>query len=369
MLDTINMAKKLQGDYKLVFEKADMYSTVTGIDSNTEDDKMMNLYDLLMEAQHEGKPVEKIVGTDIETFCQEYFKEENAEKEKWYIKLPKTLYLFARNIAILSFIFLLIPEEGETIFTMKMDAIPFLVGFAIGLIQIFAHATILKPAIFKNKKMKPMTFYFIILILLIGCIFAGLILFHDFNFEIPALFILGLTLGYTVIYLIIRSIYRYHKYGTLYDGTKEEIEKRKAEKRAKKEFNAALDDEWYLNLHAKTMAKRYQRLNKKNLRKYHRELTFSEFAIIIKKEVHQTPFVNLVSIFIFSALILSLCIMEIINSSLMDGLIFGAIIAALEIPICIWLIKSNNKNARYQLEVIKKCEEEGKHILEFAKQD
>ena len=71
MLDTISMAEKLQGDYRLVFEKADMYSTVSGSgDQNIEDDRLMNLFDLLIEAQHEGKPVEKIVGNDIEAFCK-----------------------------------------------------------------------------------------------------------------------------------------------------------------------------------------------------------------------------------------------------------------------------------------------------------
>ena len=80
MLDTIAMAAQLEGEYKIVFEKADMYGTLEKCsDENIRDDKMMNLYDLLLQAQMDKTPVSKIIGEDIEEFCKSYFKEE-AEK-------------------------------------------------------------------------------------------------------------------------------------------------------------------------------------------------------------------------------------------------------------------------------------------------
>lgn len=82
MLDTLSMAEKLKGDYRKVFEKADMYSILSSENEEAGDEKMMNLYDLLLEAQSNEKPVEKIVGTDIETFCKDYFKVEQDAKEK-----------------------------------------------------------------------------------------------------------------------------------------------------------------------------------------------------------------------------------------------------------------------------------------------
>ena len=57
MLDTISMAAQLRGEYKTVFEKADMYGALenSGDESNN-DDKMMNLYDILMQAQEDNVP-------------------------------------------------------------------------------------------------------------------------------------------------------------------------------------------------------------------------------------------------------------------------------------------------------------------------
>ena len=74
MLDTIAMAAQLEGEYKTIFEKADMYGTLEKCsDENIRDDKMMNLYDLLLQAQIDKTPVSKIIGEDIEEFCKSYF--------------------------------------------------------------------------------------------------------------------------------------------------------------------------------------------------------------------------------------------------------------------------------------------------------
>lgn len=89
MLDTISMADKLKGDYRKVFEKADMYATVAGGEVETQDEKMMNLFDLLMQAQYEEKPIDKIVGSDIEEFCMNYFSQEEENKENGILHFLK----------------------------------------------------------------------------------------------------------------------------------------------------------------------------------------------------------------------------------------------------------------------------------------
>ena len=84
MLDTISMAEKLRGDYRKAFEKADMYCVISSENEEAADDKMMNLYDCLLEAQNNEKPIEKIIGKDIEKFCKEYFKTDKEEKKMVY---------------------------------------------------------------------------------------------------------------------------------------------------------------------------------------------------------------------------------------------------------------------------------------------
>ena len=44
MLDTISMAKMLQGEYREAFEKVDLYSSLGGVNPDTVDNKLMDLY-------------------------------------------------------------------------------------------------------------------------------------------------------------------------------------------------------------------------------------------------------------------------------------------------------------------------------------
>ena len=55
-------------------------------------EKIMNLYDLLLQAQEENKPVEKIIGNNLEAFCKEYFAPIEEAKKKWYVFLTEGLY-------------------------------------------------------------------------------------------------------------------------------------------------------------------------------------------------------------------------------------------------------------------------------------
>ena len=70
MIDTLAMANLLNGEYKEAFTKIDMYGSMGNVDMDIYEDRIMNLYDMFVEAQEEGKPVEKIIGKDIEGFCK-----------------------------------------------------------------------------------------------------------------------------------------------------------------------------------------------------------------------------------------------------------------------------------------------------------
>ncbi len=54
-INAVEMAEQLKGRYREVFERADLYGTLNGFEQEVLEDKLMNLYDLLMEAQHEEK--------------------------------------------------------------------------------------------------------------------------------------------------------------------------------------------------------------------------------------------------------------------------------------------------------------------------
>ena len=74
MIDIIAMEEKFTGEYKYAFSKISTYGTMSQLDYEAFEDRILNIYDLFMNAQTEGKPVSKIVGNDIEAFCEEYYR-------------------------------------------------------------------------------------------------------------------------------------------------------------------------------------------------------------------------------------------------------------------------------------------------------
>ena len=158
MLDTISMADKLKGDYRKVFEKADMYSSVAGGDLEENDEKIMNLYDVLIQAQQEEKPIEKIIGSDLEEFCMSYFEREEETKEKWYIVIPKTIYGIMKVVFICTLIWMFPSEDTSSVLEMKQNVSPYIAGVVLGFALVFIGNDILKKVIFKSKKIKPIVF-------------------------------------------------------------------------------------------------------------------------------------------------------------------------------------------------------------------
>ena len=69
------LKEDLEGAYKDAYERVELYALTTNMGEAVKDEMLMNLLDSLLNAQKKGKPVEKIVGKDIEQFCKDYFQE------------------------------------------------------------------------------------------------------------------------------------------------------------------------------------------------------------------------------------------------------------------------------------------------------
>ena len=63
---------KLEGEYMDAFKQIDHYVSAERIDEDTQEEYMGALLDVFLLAQQEGKPVSKIVGTDMERFCKSF---------------------------------------------------------------------------------------------------------------------------------------------------------------------------------------------------------------------------------------------------------------------------------------------------------
>lgn len=64
--------RNLNDIYRPVFEQVETYVFAQNIDVKTREDRMGELLDIFLNAQAEGKPVNSIVGNDIDRFCKNF---------------------------------------------------------------------------------------------------------------------------------------------------------------------------------------------------------------------------------------------------------------------------------------------------------
>ncbi len=71
----ISMKDKLSGSYLESFDFIEHYGELHLVTDEIMAEKMMDLMDLMLEAQENEMPVEKVVGNDLEYFCKNYFSD------------------------------------------------------------------------------------------------------------------------------------------------------------------------------------------------------------------------------------------------------------------------------------------------------
>lgn len=322
MLDTISMAAQLKGEYKAVFEKADMYGILeNSVDAYIYDDKMMNLYDLLMQAQAEKTPVSKIIGEDIEEFCQSYFKEEAEQKTKW-LAATKFIYRIAWLGVIVGLVELIWPEEESG---SGVDIMPCIVGFLVGLSLVFL-AWVAKKTVLKSKKLKPIVFYFLIIVVVVIGFVVAVATSVNIGIELRVKSGLLLILSglYVAIYLVIRSVWRYRDHGTVGKYSKEESHCRKEEKEEKKAFNSDVSRRNVAQT-AKTMKIRYKRLSRRYKKKHGEPMTLAQYKEKLNKERKWCDKLDVIYFVISALIILVPTINIMVTSGLTAGAFYGVI--------------------------------------------
>jgi len=357
MLDTISMAQTLKDEYREAFEKADLYSTFGGANPKSVESKLMDLYQKLHEAQQNEIPIEEVIGSDMEIYCKEYFK---ADKK---ITLHKGFWDRAYNFLKWIFIFtvadLVLMEEGENIITAQSNMAPFLYGIAIGLgIELFA-SHFLKPLIFKNSKMKPIHYYLFIIVFFVVALILTMVLLGDALLAVSSFPLLVVSGSYVIAYLLLRSIWRYKKYGRITAIGKEE-------KKLKKHFNDVISEKTLLKSISEIMMKRFDKINRKRTKRGETELTMDEFAAFIHKEIKQRRIFDVVFAILITVMILAPTINIMINDGLFDGLLFGAFMSAVGIATCMFFFKADKTNEKVEMKILKECEEQNITISKYV---
>lgn len=207
------LSEQLQEPYKTVFDRVYLYASVQEIPDEVCNDAMLNLYDSLFTAQSENKPVEQIVGDDIEVFCQSYF-----EQRKLYCfltSLPDRFYQWGKWIF-----------GVEAFFTVG----DWLTGQLVEEIDLSIYIFVLLSTLLMipsgrllyyfliQKGHRKIGFFSVVSLSIAAILFAGsFFLSQQFVWLVPRFWVLGLLLAYLLPYKGYQVIRSYQKFGTWYN--------------------------------------------------------------------------------------------------------------------------------------------------------
>lgn len=351
-MDYNYMAVQLRGEYREVFEKTEVYGVFSEVDTDIQDDRMMNLFDLLMTAQSEGKPVEKIVGPDMEKFCKEYYR--SYDRRERMRRFLVDLYRLMRMLFILELVDLFCQDEMTDLFHAQSDILPYLGGIGLSLILTMVADLFVRPMIFRLH-IKPMVYYFGFLLLWVAAIALCVWLTDGMILEIPLFPILLVSGIYVMVYLVVRSVWRYRRYGSI----------RRPRSEAE-EFERSAERASIRQLMLDTMLKRYKKKNQRLQKKGKKGLTPGEYTEQVRTEHKKLQHSWKWGILIFAAIIVPAVVSVAVSSTLWDTVLFTLVLLVIEGGIYWFTFKIERKNNQIRKDILDVCDSEGISVVEYA---
>lgn len=352
-MDYIWLTDKLKGEYKEVFDKAEIFAGIRNIENDESDEMLMDLLDLLLTAQNEGKPVEKVIGSDVEKFCGSYFS--NYTMKKRLMDIPMKTYRLMCWVFVLELIFLLVTvvEDGATLFTASADVSGYLIGIGIGIIVEVLFRVLVEPWMFRWKWLTSGVYYTILLVVMTGMIIGGVRLMQDVTLNLPMLPVLIVSGSYVLIYLVVRSILRYRHHGSI------RKEKNPFAKSAKNEFMEDMKEETW-----KELAKRYEKKNKRLEKRGKQPMTPENYMELLKKESIRGFKIEKVAIAFIALMDLGLVIHTALTETWLDAVMYLVVLLIGQIPAML-IFRLSRKTMKWRDEVLEECEKNGVTIIEY----
>lgn len=352
----VTLQGKLQGEYKDTFERIEMYSIMERIDETHREDLMMNLLDLLLLAQSEEKPIEKVIGTDVKQFCESYFGDYLVKGK--FFNILDAIYRLAWIGFVMDSIWMLSDtDRHKNPLTMTSDLTGYFTGFAGGMIFSAIFLMIGKPLIFNKRKIPPALFYTINIIGSLAISFGLLWWVDDQSVPVPYWLSLSLFAGYILVFIVVRAISRYKEYGS--------IRKRKepGQQSFWKEINQQVDDELPIDLE-----KRFRKINRRRERRGKKLMSGQEYLNKIRRNAERSSRYGYpASIALLSLILLYIIIRNYIDQGLIDTILFAIVLLVCEIP-AFAIMRVGNSGDRKKIDIVNICEERGITLSEYVKE-
>ena len=346
------MKSQFTGAYREAFDGAYKYILTNGFPAEYSDEKMAELYDLLLTAQEEGKPAEKIVGADIEAFCKEYFSDFTPENR--FVGALGSLFAVACVVLVFSLIDWRAGEPVEPFRQFRLDASPIVFGLLCGaLVSVGFRA--LQPVMLKTKKISAGAWAVIYCVVLVLAIAVCTWLSHGRHISLPgAPFLIGAAV-YIVGFLAAKAVVQYRKTGRIF--------KKKAENPYKDSYYKTLEDKDIRRIIEKQWLKRYRKLEQRG------KTTPETFRGEIDKLEKQNRIGQWVTDGIAAVVVVAATVHTATESTVIDTIIFFCLVCLVEYFILRIFHKADKENAVTRRHILADCEASGMNLPAFLAQE
>lgn len=342
--------KCLSGEYLKAFDKVELYAEVHGITDKVLNDSMMNLLDLFSTAQKEGKPLEKVVGNNIERFCEDYFSDYSVKQRIFNVLKQLYIVFWMGFIFGIADLFAASAEKDFNLFRSTSDMGGYIFG-VIGILIIITIVNRIVRSIMFKIKITTRIYAIVYFVIIFVTAFCGFKCFSFLRIKIPTFLILVVSGMYIIIYYLVRMYYRLKRNGTIRKEKEIGGFKESLTEMVKKELPSV-----YI--------KKYEKLNRKKKKSGLTELTKEEYMDWIWKEKEKEQKISKIVTAVVVLFIILVIISVVATSSFIDGIIFAIILVLIEIPIIKWILKGGSRNKAME-EMLMECKEKNITIFEY----
>lgn len=213
MLDITSMEKQLRGRYKDVFQKVCLYGKTKKVKDDFYKDRINNIFNKLLIAQNTLKPVEEVVGRNLEGFCRDFYKAKSfVTAVQDFLKLLNVISLTMLVLILVNYVTVKDPlPMGEAKISMLV------VVSVIIICCLIAVTSRLVNGKFKlgGKSLVVLGLFVILLVFAMDILVGFITMLAEANTFLPVLPVLIATGVYVLIYNTVNWMIRYKRYGSI----------------------------------------------------------------------------------------------------------------------------------------------------------
>ena len=352
MMNLETMKSQFTGEYRAAFDNAYKYILTHSFPKEYTEEKMAELYDLLLTAQEEGKPAEKIVGADPAAFCKEFFSDMTPENR--FAGVLHSLFGVSCVLVLFSAVDWLCAEEVRPFLQFRLNASPMLCGLLGGFL-LSAVLRFIQPIVMKSKKISAGGWAVIFCAMLIPAVGIARALMPDRDLSLPGAPVLIGAAAFILLYLIVRAALRYRKTGSFFA--------KKADDLYKDSYYKTLEDKDLRRIIEKQWMKRYLRMAKRG------KTTEATFRDEITRLERINGILNRIQPLIYILIVVSATVFVAPDSTPADTLFFLVMVSAAALFVALLFRKADRENSIQRRHILADADASGMSLPAFLAQE